>query len=124
MDDIAGYRHVLHAWASRKLEHYGHIGPFEITDVRVDHEHGYGSPDTPADDDVVVVIRFRHPGGCPDWSRPDWPCQPENVWGMPNTWSFTSILSPVRAAGATALLVLAIAMMWTQTVNPFLYFQF
>jgi alginate O-acetyltransferase complex protein AlgI len=46
------------------------------------------------------------------------------VWGMPNTWSFTSTLSPARAVSAMALLALAIVMMWTQTINPFLYFQF
>jgi alginate O-acetyltransferase complex protein AlgI len=46
------------------------------------------------------------------------------VWGMPNTWVCTSRLSPVRAAGGMALLVLAVLMMWTQTTNPFLYFQF
>jgi alginate O-acetyltransferase complex protein AlgI len=46
------------------------------------------------------------------------------VWAMPNTWAFTERLSPVRAAGGMALLVLALLMMWTQTTNPFLYFQF
>jgi hypothetical protein len=29
-----------------------------------------------------------------------------------------------RAVGGMALLVLAVLMMWTQTINPFLYFQF
>jgi len=29
-----------------------------------------------------------------------------------------------RAAGGMALLALSVLMMWTQTVNPFLYFQF
>ena len=46
------------------------------------------------------------------------------VWGAPTTWQFTERLSPARAAGGMALLVLAVLMMWTQTVNPFLYFQF
>jgi hypothetical protein len=46
------------------------------------------------------------------------------VWAMPNTWVFTSRLSPVRAVGTMAFLVLAVLMMWTQTTNPFLYFQF
>jgi alginate O-acetyltransferase complex protein AlgI len=46
------------------------------------------------------------------------------VWGMPNTWSFTARLSVPRAVGGVALLALAILVMWTQTTNPFLYFQF
>jgi hypothetical protein len=43
---------------------------------------------------------------------------------MPNTWSFTARLSPARAATALAVLGTALALMWTQTTNPFLYFQF
>ncbi len=46
------------------------------------------------------------------------------VWGMPNTWEFTLRLSLPRAVGALAMLALATMMMWTQTTNPFLYFQF
>jgi alginate O-acetyltransferase complex protein AlgI len=46
------------------------------------------------------------------------------VWGLPNTWTFTARLSPARAAGGMALLALAVMLMWTQTTNPFLYFQF
>ena len=46
------------------------------------------------------------------------------VWGMPNTWTFTARLSAPRAPLALALLALSILMMWTQTANPFLYFQF
>ena len=46
------------------------------------------------------------------------------VWGMPNTWTFTARLSLPRAAGALTLLALSILIMWTQSVNPFLYFQF
>lgn len=46
------------------------------------------------------------------------------VWAMPNTWVFTERLSAGRAVGGMALLVLAVLMMWTQTTNPFLYFQF
>jgi alginate O-acetyltransferase complex protein AlgI len=46
------------------------------------------------------------------------------VWGLPNTWAFTSKLSLGRATSGLALLALAILMMWTQTTNPFLYFQF
>jgi alginate O-acetyltransferase complex protein AlgI len=46
------------------------------------------------------------------------------VWGMPNTWEFTTRLSPARAVGGMVLLGLSIAVLWTQTTNPFLYFQF
>jgi alginate O-acetyltransferase complex protein AlgI len=46
------------------------------------------------------------------------------VWGMPNTWAFTSKITWPRAVGGLALLALSVLMMWTQTTNPFLYFQF
>ena len=46
------------------------------------------------------------------------------VWGMPNTWSFTERLGWPRAIGGLVLLALSIAVLWTQTTNPFLYFQF
>jgi len=46
------------------------------------------------------------------------------VWGMPNTWELTNRLSAPRAIAALATLGLATLLMWTQTTNPFLYFQF
>jgi alginate O-acetyltransferase complex protein AlgI len=46
------------------------------------------------------------------------------VWGAPNTWTFTSRLTLGRAAGSMALLAASILVMWAQTTNPFLYFQF
>ncbi len=46
------------------------------------------------------------------------------VWMMPNTWFFTERLSLGRTVGGLAFLVLSVLMMWTQTTNPFLYFQF
>jgi alginate O-acetyltransferase complex protein AlgI len=46
------------------------------------------------------------------------------VWGLPNTWEFTNKLTPARALSGLALLGLAVLLMWTQTTNPFLYFQF
>lgn len=46
------------------------------------------------------------------------------VWAAPNTWAFTTRLTPLRAAYGLAMLGMAVLMMWTQTVNPFLYFQF
>jgi hypothetical protein len=46
------------------------------------------------------------------------------VWGAPNTWTFTSRLSAPRAVCTLGLLALSILLMWTQSTNPFLYFQF
>lgn len=46
------------------------------------------------------------------------------VWAAPNTWTFTSRLTPARAVGALGLLALSVFAMWTQSANPFLYFQF
>jgi alginate O-acetyltransferase complex protein AlgI len=46
------------------------------------------------------------------------------VWGCPTTWRFTERLSIPRAAGGLILLFLSVMVMWTQTTNPFLYFQF
>jgi alginate O-acetyltransferase complex protein AlgI len=46
------------------------------------------------------------------------------VWTLPDTWTFTERLTPSRAVSGFALLTVAVLLMWTQTVNPFLYFQF
>jgi alginate O-acetyltransferase complex protein AlgI len=46
------------------------------------------------------------------------------VWAAPNTWEFSARLSRTRATAAVALLALSILVMWTQSANPFLYFQF
>jgi alginate O-acetyltransferase complex protein AlgI len=46
------------------------------------------------------------------------------VWTLPDTWTFTERLTPSRAVSGFALLAAAVLVMWTQTVNPFLYFQF
>ena len=46
------------------------------------------------------------------------------VFCMPTTWTFTSRLSFARSGAAVAALGLSVLLMWTQTVNPFLYFQF
>jgi alginate O-acetyltransferase complex protein AlgI len=46
------------------------------------------------------------------------------VWFAPNTWEFTERLSVPRTVGALALLALSVLVMWTQSANPFLYFQF
>jgi alginate O-acetyltransferase complex protein AlgI len=46
------------------------------------------------------------------------------VWMVPNSWAYTRTLSPRRAVVAMSLFVASVVMMWTQTTNPFLYFQF
>jgi alginate O-acetyltransferase complex protein AlgI len=46
------------------------------------------------------------------------------IWGLPTTWEFTARLSWPRSASAVLALVAAVTMMWTQSTNPFLYFQF
>ena len=46
------------------------------------------------------------------------------VWGAPQTWTFTRELSPMRAAVCMLLFLASVFFMWTQTENPFLYFQF
>jgi alginate O-acetyltransferase complex protein AlgI len=46
------------------------------------------------------------------------------VWGAPQTWNFTQRLTMPKAGLCLGLLALSVALMWTQTVNPFLYFQF
>ena len=46
------------------------------------------------------------------------------VWGAPQSWHFTHRLTAPRLAFIGALIVASIFVMWTQTTNPFLYFQF
>ncbi len=46
------------------------------------------------------------------------------VWGAPPTWTFTEHLTPLRAGTCMVLLLVSVLLMWTQTENPFLYFQF
>jgi alginate O-acetyltransferase complex protein AlgI len=46
------------------------------------------------------------------------------VWGVPQTWNFTQRISPFKAAYCLATFALSVIVMWTQQVNPFLYFQF
>src|SRR4051812_42083134 len=46
------------------------------------------------------------------------------VWTAPQTWHFTQTLTLPKAAICLGMLVLSAFLMWTQTVNPFLYFQF
>ena len=46
------------------------------------------------------------------------------VWGAPQSWAFTHVLTVRRAVACMALLAISLLFMWTQTENPFLYFQF
>jgi alginate O-acetyltransferase complex protein AlgI len=46
------------------------------------------------------------------------------VWRTFNSWAVTRRITPARAGFVTALLVLSIFVMWAQTENPFIYFQF
>jgi alginate O-acetyltransferase complex protein AlgI len=46
------------------------------------------------------------------------------VWSAPSSWAFSRRITWARAGYATALLLLSVAFMWTQSENPFIYFQF
>jgi alginate O-acetyltransferase complex protein AlgI len=46
------------------------------------------------------------------------------VWTAPQTWQFTRSLTWPRIAFCYGLLLVSVMLMWTQTSNPFLYFQF
>ncbi len=46
------------------------------------------------------------------------------VWRAPQTWDFTRTLSPIRCAAVVAALWVSIALLFTQTFNPFIYFIF
>ena len=46
------------------------------------------------------------------------------VWGAPQTWDWTRTLTLPKAATATALLVLSVVALTTQSFNPFIYFIF
>jgi alginate O-acetyltransferase complex protein AlgI len=46
------------------------------------------------------------------------------TWGAPGSWAFSRRLTWARAGYAAALLLVSVAFMWTQSENPFIYFQF
>lgn len=46
------------------------------------------------------------------------------VWLAPNSWRFSERITAARAAWVAALLAASVVFMWTQTENPFIYFQF
>jgi hypothetical protein len=45
------------------------------------------------------------------------------VWGLPQVWTFTQRLTPLKVAVCLGTLLVSIAFLWTQAVNPFLYYQ-
>ena len=46
------------------------------------------------------------------------------MWKAPQAWAFSQRLTPARATVCYALLLVSVVFMWTQSVNPFLYYQF
>ncbi|MCH8474341.1 MAG: MBOAT family protein [Opitutales bacterium] len=46
------------------------------------------------------------------------------VWTFPQVWDYTRRLTPFRAAVCAVVFAVSVFVMWTQTANPFLYFQF
>jgi alginate O-acetyltransferase complex protein AlgI len=46
------------------------------------------------------------------------------VWAAPQAWNFTQRLTMSKAGVCLGLFAVSIMFLWTQTVNPFLYFQF
>jgi len=46
------------------------------------------------------------------------------VWLLPQAWQFTQRLTPLKAGACLLTLILSVLFLWTQTVNPFLYYQF
>jgi alginate O-acetyltransferase complex protein AlgI len=46
------------------------------------------------------------------------------VWRAPQSWTFTRNLTLGRAVACLLFFAVSVLLMWTQTENPFLYFQF
>jgi alginate O-acetyltransferase complex protein AlgI len=46
------------------------------------------------------------------------------VWTAPQAWNYTQRITAPKAVICLALLAVSVVFLWTQTVNPFLYFQF
>jgi alginate O-acetyltransferase complex protein AlgI len=46
------------------------------------------------------------------------------VWTAPQTWDWTRILTPVKATALVGVTLLAVAVLATQSYNPFIYFFF
>ena len=46
------------------------------------------------------------------------------VWLAPQAWDFTQRLTPIRIAFCLGAFAVSVALLWTQTDSPFLYYQF
>ncbi len=46
------------------------------------------------------------------------------VWGAPQTWDFSRRITPVKAAVTVVVMWLSLALLFTQSYNPFIYFIF
>jgi alginate O-acetyltransferase complex protein AlgI len=46
------------------------------------------------------------------------------VWTAPQAWNYTQKLTAPKALVCLGLLMVSVLFLWTETVNPFLYFQF
>jgi alginate O-acetyltransferase complex protein AlgI len=46
------------------------------------------------------------------------------IWTMPQVWNFTQRLNVPKAILCIATFAVSLVLLWTQTVNPFLYYQF
>jgi len=46
------------------------------------------------------------------------------VWGAPQTWDFSRRITPVKAVVTVALFWMSLAVLFTQSFNPFIYFIF
>ena len=46
------------------------------------------------------------------------------VWGAPQTWDFSRQITPAKAVATLALLWISLAVLFTQSFNPFIYFIF
>jgi alginate O-acetyltransferase complex protein AlgI len=46
------------------------------------------------------------------------------VWVAPQTWDFSRSITPVKAAITVTVMWLSMALLFTQSFNPFIYFIF
>ena len=98
----AEFRAVLHEWARRQLEERSwHVGPFEIIDVRLEYDPGFGGSDvTPPDPSITdVVIRFHHTSeGCdPGYLRLGGRYCAESRWSPGDSQNTVTMLNELLA---------------------------
>jgi len=51
-------------------------------------------------------------------------CSALVIWGMPQTWDFSRRITPTKAIVLVTVFWLSLAMLFTQSFNPFIYFIF